>query len=76
MNYIILDAREKKEFNVSHLKGALNIGYDNIDKNVITQLDKNKTIVVYCSIGYRSEKVGELLRAKGYKVTKLIWQYL
>ena len=37
----------------------------------MTTPNKNKTIVVYCSIGYRSEKIAEKLRRKGYTVFNL-----
>jgi rhodanese-related sulfurtransferase len=65
--YIILDAREPKEYNVSHLSYAKYIGYDKIDFTVVRDVPKSQPIVVYCSIGYRSEKITEKLMAKGYK---------
>lgn len=71
-NYTILDTRESQEYNVSHLKNAMFISYNDFDIDKTTQvLPKNKPIVVYCSIGYRSEKVGELLIKKGYLVYNL-----
>lgn len=66
-NVILLDAREPEEYKVSHIPNALYIGYDNPDKAVIAELDKSKTVVVYCSIGYRSEKIGEVLQKEGFK---------
>ncbi|MDD5149073.1 MAG: rhodanese-like domain-containing protein [Flavobacterium sp.] len=68
-NYILLDARQIKEFNVSHIENAINIGFDRFDSKKVTTIlkDKNATIVVYCSIGVRSEKIGEKLQKLGYK---------
>lgn len=68
-DYILLDAREKKEFNVSHIKNAIHVGFDKFDsKKVAKQIqNKNAPIVVYCSIGVRSEKIGEKLQKLGYK---------
>jgi len=66
-NYIFLDAREKDEFNVSHLPGALYIGYDDFDIKQMNSISKDKKIIVYCSIGYRSEKIASKLRKSGYK---------
>lgn len=68
-NYIFLDAREPKEFNVSHIENAILVGFDKFDGNKMTTIikDKNATIVVYCSIGVRSEKIGEKLLKLGYK---------
>ncbi|MBG6109729.1 rhodanese-related sulfurtransferase [Flavobacterium sp. CG_23.5] len=66
---VLLDARETKEFNVSHIKNAINVGFDHFDKNGISMKIPNKdaTIIVYCSIGVRSEKIGEKLLKMGYK---------
>ncbi len=66
---IVLDSREISEFNVSHIKDALYVGYNNFDKNKITSAipNKNANIIVYCSIGVRSEKIGEKLLKMGYK---------
>jgi rhodanese-related sulfurtransferase len=63
---VILDTRELIEYNVSHLKNALWVGYDDFDINQISIKDKNQKIVVYCSIGIRSENIGEKLVANGY----------
>ncbi|WP_158974483.1 rhodanese-like domain-containing protein [Cellulophaga sp. L1A9] len=63
---IILDTRELKEYNVSHLKNAIWVGYNHFDINQISIQDKRQKIVVYCSIGVRSENIGEKLAAKGY----------
>jgi rhodanese-related sulfurtransferase len=63
---LFLDAREPKEYAVSHLKDALWVGYDHYDSTVTANVDKNQRIVVYCSVGYRSEKITEKLRAAGF----------
>lgn len=62
-----LDARESREYDVSHLKGARCVGYDRFDLSQLDLPDKNARIVVYCSVGYRSEKIAEKLIAAGYK---------
>lgn len=63
---ILLDARPQSEFEVSHIKGAKRIGFRKLDKSQLEGIDKDEPIVVYCSIGYRSEKVGEKLKKMGY----------
>lgn len=63
---IFLDAREKDEFEVSHLKNALPVGYDQFTLNTVKGIDKDARIVVYCSVGYRSEKVAEQLKNAGF----------
>lgn len=66
---ILLDSRETKEFETSHLKNAICVGYDsfNLKKTVAKLPDKNANIVVYCSLGIRSEDVAEKLKNAGYK---------
>lgn len=64
---ILLDAREMKEYKVSHIPGARYVGYDDFDESTLDGIDKEQRIIVYCSIGYRSEKIGEKLRKLGYE---------
>ena len=71
-NYTILDIRELKEYNVSHIKNAISISFNDFNIKMIKhKIDKNTPIVVYCSIGYRSEKVGEKLLNEGFTVYNL-----
>jgi rhodanese-related sulfurtransferase len=63
---LILDAREKDEYAVSHLPNAVFIGYKHFEKDALKTVPKDKPIVVYCSIGYRSEKIGEKLQKMGF----------
>lgn len=65
-NLVFLDARERREYEVSHLKNAVWVGYDDFTINRLKGIDKTDKVVVYCSVGYRSEKVGEKLRFAGY----------
>lgn len=65
-NYILLDSRERPEYSVSHLDGARWVGYDTFNYKVVNDLPKDTTVVIYCSVGYRSEKIGEQLAAMGY----------
>lgn len=74
-NVVLLDTREEVEFNTSHIKGAICVGYDffNLD-TVTTQIkDKSTEIIVYCSIGIRSEDIGEKLTAAGYTNVKNLY---
>src|SRR5690606_2499336 len=63
---IILDTREKNEYLVSHIRGAINVGYDDFNMNALNGVPKNTKIFVYCSIGYRSELIGEQLKTAGF----------
>ncbi|MBP6310642.1 MAG: rhodanese-like domain-containing protein [Flavobacteriales bacterium] len=63
---VFLDAREPEEYNVSHIRGARFIGYKELDLGMIKDLSKDTMIVVYCSVGYRSQQVTERLIEAGY----------
>lgn len=65
-DYLILDARESEEFKLSHLPGAKYVGYDDFNLDYLNDIDQNTPIVVYCSIGYRSQKIGQSLQSEGY----------
>ena len=66
-NLYILDTREEDEFNVSHLKNARQVGNFWFDMRKVYDIPTNATVVVYCSVGVRSEKIAEKLIAWGYK---------
>ena len=61
----IIDSRSNVEYSTSKIKGALFIDYKNPDFSNLN-IHKTDTIVVYCTIGYRSEKIAEKLEKEGY----------
>jgi rhodanese-related sulfurtransferase len=63
---VLLDTREREEYDISHIDGATFAGYNAFDKKIMQDIPKDAKIVVYCSIGYRSEKIGEKLQKMGY----------
>lgn len=67
-SYALLDTRKKEEYDVSHLKDALWVGDKAFEPSVVLEKIPNKEqpIIVYCSIGVRSEDIGEKLLALGY----------
>ena len=67
-NYIIVDVRTKEEYDGGHVKGSINIPYDVIENS---NLDKTKTILVYCKSGARSKKAYDTLVSLDYDVYNL-----
>ena len=63
---LFLDAREAREYQVSHIPGALWVGYDDFSLARLQGVDKDQPVVVYCSVGYRSERVAEKLLNAGF----------
>lgn len=70
---VLLDIRSADEFEVSHLKGAQMIDYDHFNKNDVKDIPLDAQVVVYCSVGYRSEKIGEKLLELGFKDVKNLY---
>lgn len=64
---VILDAREYEEYKVSHLQNAIFVGYNDFDISRLETISKNSTIVVYCSIGIRSENIAAKIKKSGFK---------
>ncbi len=64
---VLLDTRAKAEYKVSHLPNAHWVGYDDFDLKRVKNIPKSANVVLYCSVGYRSERVGEKLLAAGYQ---------
>ena len=65
--YLLLDTRAVAEYKVSHLAGATHVDYASFSPAVLEGMDRNKPVVLYCSVGYRSEKIGEKLLEAGFQ---------
>jgi rhodanese-related sulfurtransferase len=70
---LFLDAREAAEYEVSHIANALYVGYDSFTLDSLVKIPKDQPLIVYCSVGYRSEKVSEQLIADGYTNVKNLY---
>ncbi|MEM7297825.1 MAG: rhodanese-like domain-containing protein [Bacteroidota bacterium] len=70
---ILLDTRAPSEYQVSHLEGARLIDYDNFDMEMIKDISKDEEVIVYCSVGYRSERIGEKLQKAGFTNVKNLY---
>ena len=64
---ILLDARSESEFNVSHLPGAVLASNTRMALNVLEANKPDSTVVVYCSVGYRSSQLAAELRRRGFE---------
>lgn len=65
-NWVILDSRELVEFDISHLPDATWVGHIDFSMLRVSGIPKDAKVVVYCSIGVRSEKVAEKLLSSGF----------
>ncbi|MEN3048322.1 MAG: rhodanese-like domain-containing protein [Candidatus Caldarchaeales archaeon] len=63
---IVVDVREKTEWDAGRIPGAIHIRLGEVPKNV-DKLPKDATIVVYCAVGVRSAMAMTMLRMMGYE---------
>ncbi len=73
-NYIILDARTNEEFKVSHIRSAKWIGDDSLAlQRANFEIGKREPrYLIYCSIGYRSQLIGQRLKdSLGFSIENL-----
>ncbi len=70
---VLLDAREPGEYKVSHLDGAELVGFNEFKMKSVKNIPKDAEIVVYCSLGVRSEIVAEKLKEAGYTNVKNLY---
>ena len=63
---ILLDIREPEEYAVSHLPGAYLATSEEEALGIIAKAGKDRQIVLYCSVGYRSTVMAKKLQAKGF----------
>jgi len=67
-NFVILDVRTPEEFLGEYIENAINLDYysetfrDDLDK-----LDKNKTYLIYCRSGRRSENALNIMEELDFK---------
>ncbi|MEA5452155.1 rhodanese-like domain-containing protein [Leptolyngbya sp. CCNP1308] len=61
---ILLDVRRDDEFAVSHLPEAHRAA--NLEAALALELDRDRPLVAYCSVGYRSARLVAQLQGLGY----------
>jgi rhodanese-related sulfurtransferase len=65
-NVYLIDVRTPQEFSQGRLPGAVLIPIGEFERHV-AKIPRNKTIVVYCTVGARSKPVARYLSQLGYK---------
>ncbi|MGB7532567.1 MAG: rhodanese-like domain-containing protein [Halobacteriota archaeon] len=63
---ILLDVSTEGEYSAEYIPGAINIPLSDLE-NRIDELDKSKTIIVYCKTGGRSRTASETLAQHGFE---------
>ncbi len=63
---LLLDVRRRDEYLAGHIKGARWVAPDSPAASVLTPSTADRAIVAYCSVGWRSSRLVERLRAAGH----------
>ena len=67
-NFVILDVRTPEEFSGEYIGNAVNLDYySNTFKNDLDKLNKNKTYLIYCRSGRRSENALNIMKDLDFK---------
>ena len=61
---LLVDVREKSEFDISHLQNAFHSQQPDEIHRIFTQGNFSE-VVVYCSVGYRSAQMARRLKSRG-----------
>ena len=74
-NPIIVDIRDNYNYNLGHIKNAINIPYYNLLNNYSHYLNKRDRYYLYCLEGRQSEEIALRLKAFGYDTLSIIGGY-
>lgn len=69
-NTLFIDCREKDEYDISHIKNAIWVGYNDFKLIRLKGISKSSELIVYCTIGYRSEIITKKLNDAGFTNVK------
>ncbi len=66
-NYFLLDVRDKAEYDKRRIDGAISIPLNELKSRAANELkDKNALILIYCTMGQKSEEASKELVKMGY----------
>ena len=69
---VLLDVRTPEEFSAGHLRNALLLPVEDLDRRVgELEGEKGKLIIAYCRSGRRSRNAATFLQGKGFRVLNM-----
>lgn len=67
-NFVILDVRTPEEFLGEYIENAVNLDYySDTFRNDLDKLDKNRTYLIYCKSGRRSENALNIMKEQDFR---------
>lgn len=70
---LLVDVRSNAEFENMHIRNAINIPVNDVEKEILSY-DRMKNIIVYCATGTRSKSAIQIFNSLGYS-NVYIWEY-
>ena len=71
---LVIDVRERHEFEAGHLKGAIHIGKGVLERDIEKQdWDDETRIVLYCGGGFRSALAAKSVQDMGWTNVLSLW---
>jgi rhodanese-related sulfurtransferase len=62
---LVIDVRDEREFDTESLEGAVNIPLEDMRER-LSEVPKDRPVVVHCSVGYRSYLAQQILQLHGW----------
>lgn len=63
---LVFDIRTREEYRVSHLPRARHVPPDTSPETLLRTIPRDRMILVYCSVGYRSSEMARRIRQAGH----------
>lgn len=73
-NAVVLDIRGEEDYRKGHITDARNVKLDQIDKQPLTGLEKQKDtpIIIVCQVGVAAQKAAAALAKQGYSQVSIL----
>lgn len=69
-SFVLIDVREKQEWDLGHIGGAINISLGSIGEESLSGIPKDREIYVYCRSGRRAGEAEEKIKMLGFSNVK------
>jgi len=65
-NLVLLDVRERNEWNLGHLPNAMHLPRGSMETKIEALVPRDKHVIIYCQSGNRSALAADTLQQMGY----------
>ena len=71
---LVIDIRDRQEYEKEHWPGAVSYPYDQLEHGSV-RLPKNRKLILYCEHGGGSMQMARMLGEQGYHVASVVGGY-